>query len=126
MIHYIDLLTFDVCVDVVCLEPPRFLVYINSIDADIGDNATFYCKAQACPVADIFWYKSGQQLRNSEQYQIKYKEHGVDSESMLIVLDVTVECEGTYQVKAKNHLGMDYCEADLNVYDGSKLGAIVI
>ena len=110
-------------VHVVCLSPlvvpytapPRFLVYLDSTAAEVGSQARFYCRAYACPVPEIFWYKQGRIVKCDEQFEVTCCREGQKTESMLVVLNVTHESAGTYQAKAQNKLGTDYCEADLTV-----------
>ncbi|KAJ8319891.1 hypothetical protein KUTeg_001478 [Tegillarca granosa] len=95
------------------LEAPKFLIEIQTVEANIGETPKFTCKAVGKPMPEILWYKNDKEITKSDnRFKIEYTEEG---ESSLLVVDVLPEQDGTYTAEAKNEAGSVKCKAELFV-----------
>ena len=95
------------------LAPPRFIVSMETIEAQIGDEVLFHCEATGNPEPRILWYKSGRQIKKDNRFVIEYGAGLGDS--TLVIVNVTPDTAGHYTAEAVNSVGHAYCETELYV-----------
>ncbi|GFO38540.1 titin, partial [Plakobranchus ocellatus] len=95
------------------LEAPKFIVAIETVEACVGETATFTCKATGKPTPELLWYKNDKPIA-SEDKQFTVTSPG-EGESSLVVVDLRPEHDGTYTCEAKNEAGTAKCKAELFV-----------
>ena len=54
------------------LEAPKFTIEIQTIEATVGEKATFYCKAKGNPQPEILWYKDDKQITKDDNRLVGY------------------------------------------------------
>ena len=48
------------------LEGPKFTIEIQTVEATVGEKATFSCKAKGNPQPEILWYKDDKQITKDD------------------------------------------------------------
>ncbi|RUS90390.1 hypothetical protein EGW08_001885 [Elysia chlorotica] len=95
------------------LEAPKFIVAIETVEATVGDTATFTGKATGKPIPKLLWYKNDKLIApEDKQFTVT---HPGEGESSLVVVDLRPEHDGTYTCEAKNEAGTAKCKAELFV-----------
>ena len=95
------------------LEPPEFVVVIETVTVEVGQDAFFECQAVGYPLPDITWYKNGREIIPVDRnFNVTSNDKG---NSQLLISNVQKEHAGKITAEAINAVGIEFCEADLKV-----------
>ncbi|XP_064466557.1 myosin light chain kinase, smooth muscle-like [Ornithodoros turicata] len=89
---------------------PVFVVPLEDVVVPLGQPATLDCKAVGMPKPKIVWYRDGEVVKHTPDYQLYYDTQGLSS---LTICHTTLEDFGDYVVEAKNRYGVDSTQAEL-------------
>ncbi|XP_012945307.1 myopalladin, partial [Aplysia californica] len=93
------------------LEAPKFIVSIETVESQVGETAKFYCKARGKPEPELVWFKDDKPVTaDDSRYTISL---GDDTDSTLVIVDLSPEDDGTFTCEAVNEAGKDRCKAEL-------------
>lgn len=90
---------------------PKFTQEIREVRIKEGMKARFEAFFAGNPAPDIIWAFNGEELKNSQNVQIRVK----GSKTTLTLIDCTVDMTGFYLCRATSELGTDTTRAGLTV-----------
>lgn len=93
------------------LQPPFFDIKPVSIDAALGESATFKCHVTGSAPMRIVWTRDNREIRPGGNYKMML----VENTASLVVLKVGKGDAGLYTCTASNSVGKDACAAQLAV-----------
>ncbi|PIK60938.1 putative muscle M-line assembly protein unc-89 [Apostichopus japonicus] len=97
-------------------EAPKFTAPIKSINADEGQSASLQADVSGKPQPDIKWYKDGEELTPSRDYDMTFKL----GRAVLKITKVKAKHVGTYKCEASNESGKAECTAQLQTKGSSQ------
>ena len=100
------------------MVPPKVVTAIETVEALVGETVKFFCKAKGSPEPKLTWFKDDKPILRGENSRCAITNNNLisgDSRSSLVIVDVTLEDDGTYSCEAVNEAGTDRCKAELFV-----------
>nr|XP_006823017.1 PREDICTED: titin-like [Saccoglossus kowalevskii] len=94
------------------LEPPVFVRKIEEQEVEERQRVVFECEVTGSPRPEVTWYLDGVQIDEDDHYVVEYSESGICT---LKIVEVSMDDEGEFEVKAVNKVGSDVCRAELFV-----------
>ncbi|XP_070570382.1 muscle M-line assembly protein unc-89-like [Ptychodera flava] len=94
------------------LEPPVFVRKPKEQEVEERQRVVFECEVTGSPRPEVTWYLDGIELESDDHYVIEYSESGI---CKLLIVEVNMDDEGEYEVKAVNKVGSDSCRTELFV-----------
>ncbi|KAJ1347831.1 hypothetical protein KIN20_003000 [Parelaphostrongylus tenuis] len=82
-------------------QPPKFFRMLEDCKTTAGKSIQFKCMVSGMPTPDINWRVDGDQIQNSQEYEIIYE----DGVCILRINEVLAEDEGEYSCEASNTAG---------------------
>ncbi|XP_050063770.1 uncharacterized protein LOC114128407 isoform X2 [Aphis gossypii] len=83
-------------------QPPRFLLGLKSIEANINESFVFTIKVTTESAPSISWYKEDEQLTESNRYQFSSEDNGT---YMLSILPLEIDDQAEWKCVAINKYG---------------------
>ncbi|XP_060843292.1 uncharacterized protein LOC132923359 isoform X6 [Rhopalosiphum padi] len=83
-------------------QPPRFLLGLKSIEANINESFVFTIKVTTESTPSISWYKEDEQLTESNRYQFSTEDNGT---YMLSILPLEIDDQAEWKCVAINKYG---------------------
>ncbi|KAL1130028.1 hypothetical protein AAG570_012971, partial [Ranatra chinensis] len=94
------------------LEPPSFKRKLENIQTQLGKSVVFECMVTGWPKPKLSWTKDGTPLKSS------FRHFFTADDQLLVIMDVRLSDEGTYECEIVNPLGVEKETSRLTVVSG--------
>lgn len=93
-------------------EPPKFTHKPEKISVvKPGQLVVFECQVTGTPVIDMYWFRDGNEISQSDKHQITF----IDSVARLEMRNSDIKDSGVYYCEARNEAGSESCIMELRV-----------